>query len=185
MLEMLLLSILSNGGPQSGYEISFLLSDPATLMWPVKRSQIYPTLAVLEQRGDVDARWIAQSGRPNKKSYAVTAAGIDHLRSWLLKPRPVLSQDEVRLIAYNMSLLGEPFVAEAMASYRRQSIAAKQTREARWTSGRNEPWAENASRDRLIGIRSLFEHAFAVDDGQIRWCDEGMTNAQAAVATKP
>lgn len=183
-LEMLLLSIVANGGPLSGYDISSILADPVPLMWSVRRSQIYPALAILEGRGDVEGSWIAQSNRPNKKAYAVTDAGIGRLRSWLLEPRATLSQDEIRLIAYNMYLVGEDFVNEALTSYRRQSVAAKRLREDRWTAGRTAPWAQHADGDRLIGIRSLYEHAFAMNDGQIHWCDEGLARAEAAVAVE-
>lgn len=180
-LEMLLLSILANGDTFSGYELSSILAAPIPLMWPVKHSQIYPALAVLEERGDIRGEWVTQSGRPNKKNYVLTADGKERLRNWLLEPRETLTHDEVRLIAYNLDLVGKEPVANALAMYREQSLAAKRQLEERWIRGTMSPWNKRASDDRMTGIRSVYEHAIALNDAQILWCDEGLTRASRAV----
>ena len=179
---MLLLSILANGDSFSGYEISAILAEPVSLMWPVKHSQIYPALACLEKQGDIVGDWVVQSGRPNKKMFAISAAGIERLRAWLLMPRTSLSQDEVRLIAYNLVLIGKDFVSSALATYREQCAQTKRQLEERWLKGRRSSWAERADKDRMVGIRSLYEHALAVSDAEIAWCDQGFARARSAVA---
>lgn len=179
---MLLLSILGNGDSFSGYEISAILAEPIPLMWPVKHSQIYPALALLEERGDIVGDWIVQSGRPNKKGYVIAPAGTERLRSWLLEPRSALTQDEVRLIVYNLDLVGRGAVDAALARYRSQCVEAKALLEERWRRGQESPWAGRAGNDRMIGIRSLYEHALAVSDAQITWCDEGLARAKKALA---
>ena len=178
---MLLLSILANGEAFSGYELSSILAAPIPLMWPVKHSQIYPALATLEERGDVLGEWIPQNGRPNKKDYVLSAAGKERLRAWLLEPRESLTHDEVRLIAYNLDLIGREPVARALAMYREQSLAAKRQLEERWLTGTQLPWATRASDDRMTGLRSVYEHALAMNDAQILWCDEGLTRARRAI----
>lgn len=178
---MLLLSMLANDDPFSGYEISSKLAAPIPLMWPVKHSQIYPALATLEKRGDIAGEWIPQSGRPNKKAYVITDGGKERLRAWLLEPRASLTHDEVRLIAYNLDVLGAEPVAQALTTYREQSVDAKRQLEERWLKGAKENWAERSSDDRLTGIRSIYEHALAMADAQIRWCDEGLTRARQAI----
>jgi PadR family transcriptional regulator, regulatory protein AphA len=180
-LEMLLLSLLANGDALSGYEITAILADPIPLMWQVKHSQIYPALAVLEERGDLVGDWIVQNGRPNKKAYAITNTGVDKLREWLLEPRAVLTQDEIRLIAYNLDLLGRKAVIRSLAAYREQCEQEKLRLEERWLGAWKSPWADHADQARMMGIRSVYEHALAIRDAQIIWCDEGMRRAQRAV----
>lgn len=180
-LEMLLLSILANGDAFSGYEIASILAAPIPLMWPVKHSQIYPALGGLEKRGDIEGRWIAQNGRPNKKDYVLTTDGRERLRSWLLEAREELSNDEIRLIAYNLDLIGHEPVADALALYREQSVAAKRQLEDRWIKGTRSSWNERANDDRMTGMRSVYEHALAVIDAQIVWSDEGLARARRAV----
>lgn len=180
-LDMLLLSILSNGDSFSGYEIAGILAEPIALVWAVKHSQIYPALALLEERGDIIGDWVVQSGRPNKKTYVISPAGLERLCAWLCEPRTALSQDEVRLIVYNLNLVGRKVVDDALATYRKQCVEAKRQLEERWARGRKLPWAEHADSERMIGIRSVYEHALAVSDAQIVWCDEGLARAAEAV----
>jgi DNA-binding PadR family transcriptional regulator len=183
---MLLLSLLANGDALSGYDISSILAAPIPLMWPVKHSQIYPALAALEARGDIAGDWIVQSERPNKKDYAITEAGVERLRAWLLEPRPVLTQDEIRLIAYNLDLLGQEAVGRALSAYRSQCEQEKDQLEKRWLSAWKSPWADRADNERMTGIRSVYEHALAIRDAQITWCDEGLRRAENAVnRTRP
>jgi len=180
-LEMLLLSLLANGDLLSGYQISAILAEPISLMWPVKHSQIYPALAALEERGDILGKLILQTGRPNKKEYGITSSGMERLKSWLLEPRGVLKQDEIKLIAYNLDLLGEDTVVAAMTTYRGQCVAEKQRLEKRWPGVWQSPWADHAGQSRMVGLRSVYEHALAIRDAQILWCDEGIARAKAAV----
>jgi PadR family transcriptional regulator, regulatory protein AphA len=185
-LEMLLLSLLANRDSLSGYEITAILAEPISLMWPVKHSQIYPSLATLEERGDVIGNWVVQNGRPNKKAYVISQIGVERLRTWLLEPRPNLTQVEIKLIAYNLDLLGRSAVIQALAAYREQCEQEKLKLEERWLGVWKSPWSDHADSARMIGIRSVYENALAVRDAQIIWCDEGISRAQAAVnRTKP
>nr|WP_217895275.1 PadR family transcriptional regulator [Sphingomonas sp. CDS-1] len=178
---MLLLSLLANGDSLSGYQISAILAEPIPLMWPVKHSQIYPALSALEERGDIVGDWIVQNGRPNKRAYGISSSGVERLREWLLSPREVLSQDEVRLIVYNLDLLGQAPVAAALRLYREQCEQEKRQLDQRWLAAWKSPWSDHADDERLMGIRSLYEHALAIRDAQIQWCDTVLATAKAAV----
>ncbi|MDX3910591.1 MAG: PadR family transcriptional regulator [Sphingobium sp.] len=185
-LEMLLLSLLANGDTLSGYQISSILAEPISLMWPVKHSQIYPALATLEERGDILGDWVVQNARPNKKAYGITPSGTERLKAWLLEARTTLSQDEIRLIAYNLDLLGDAAVAAAMAKYRLQCVEEKRQLEERWPGVWQSPWSDHADQARMVGIRSIYEHALAIREAQILWCDEGIERARLAIGrTQP
>ncbi len=50
--------------------------------WDVKPAQIYSTLARLEKDGLVAEEALAQAGGPEKRVFAITPAGRDHLAEW-------------------------------------------------------------------------------------------------------
>jgi DNA-binding PadR family transcriptional regulator len=177
----LLLSLLANGDTLTGYQISSILAEPISLMWPVKHSQIYPALSTLEERGEILGNLVVQTNRPNKKEYGITTVGMERLKTWLLEPRKTLSQDEMRLIAYNLDLLGRDVVAHAMATFRKQCVEEKRQLEGRWPGAWKSPWSDHANRQRMTGMRSVYEHALALRDAQIAWCDEGLNRAEDAV----
>ena len=80
--------------PRSGYEIVKQLE----YVRPVKTSQVYPTLARLENYGFVVSDDVVQDGRPNKRVYSVTAAGESTVKDWIgTDPAPPIWR-ETRLI---------------------------------------------------------------------------------------
>ena len=77
------LGILTLGKELSGYDIrqwtqgmNHFYSSPA-------QSQIYSELKRLEERGYVLSRMVAQEGKPDKRLYQITAAGMDEFKRWM------------------------------------------------------------------------------------------------------
>jgi PadR family transcriptional regulator AphA len=96
-----LLSLLSQS-PLSGYDLMLRIQP----FWPAKHSQIYPLLAKLEKKEQVSYELIAQSDKPDKKVYSLTAKGIESLQQWLAEAAsdPVM-RDELILKVFCMSLV--------------------------------------------------------------------------------
>lgn len=182
---MLLLSLLATTGKLTGYEFAAILGEPIPLIWPVKHSQIYPALAALEAGGDISGQWVEQRGRPNKKTYVLSAQGQARLVAWLLEPRESLSQDEVMLIAYNIALIGPEAVRAALMQFRRQCEAEKRLLEERWArAAARTPEAQRAdaiTAEKLIGVRMNYEIALMARDARIAWCDTALERSRAAV----
>jgi DNA-binding PadR family transcriptional regulator len=108
-----LLSVLARR-PGSGYDLARELKRPVGYFWQARHSQIYPELARLEARGLVAHHVVEQDDRPDKKVYAVTAAGRAALRAWVtseLDEPPV--RDELVLRAYSV-WLADPGAAAAL-----------------------------------------------------------------------
>ena len=84
--KMLCLAVLTQGDA-SGYEIKKALEEP-----PLGHFQdtgfgsIYPALTRLTEDGLVEGTAMAQEKRPDKKVYAITAAGREALVAALLEP---------------------------------------------------------------------------------------------------
>ena len=98
----------------TGYELTARMRERIGFFWGARHSQVYPELAKLEQRGFVVHRLVEQEGRPDKKVYSVSEAGVAALREWAGAPageRP--TRDELTLKAYSL-WAAEPERAAAM-----------------------------------------------------------------------
>lgn len=74
--------------PLHGYEINRRLSETPELrlVWRVKQSRLYALLARLEDEGLLDATLEPQDGRPPRKVYHLTSAGMRAFGRWLTQP---------------------------------------------------------------------------------------------------
>lgn len=81
-LEVALLGLLSIQ-PMTGYDIGRYYERALVPFWVVPRTQIYPRLKDLEDRGLVESEHVVQESRPNKRVYRLTAAGRGELTAWL------------------------------------------------------------------------------------------------------
>ena len=84
-LEYAILGFL-NYKPFSGYDLKKIFDTSVQHFWPADQSQIYRTLAKLEEKGFAEQEIIAQEDRPNRKVYHITEAGRQGLNQWLAIP---------------------------------------------------------------------------------------------------
>lgn len=78
-----------NEMPRSGYDLKKAFDASVAHFWPANQSQIYRTLARLTEAGLVEAKVVEQDGKPNRKVYYITEAGLAELRRWLSTPLPL------------------------------------------------------------------------------------------------
>jgi DNA-binding PadR family transcriptional regulator len=71
--------------PRTGYELLKHFQQSLAYAWSASHSQIYPELARLVEGGLIEQ---TGAGARNSKTYAVTEAGLDQLRTWLLETEP-------------------------------------------------------------------------------------------------
>ena len=70
--------------PRSGYELTKAFEgDLGRYAWQAGHTSIYPELGRLAEQGLVE---VTHEGARGSRTYAVTDAGRDELRSWLLAP---------------------------------------------------------------------------------------------------
>jgi DNA-binding PadR family transcriptional regulator len=84
-LEHALLVALSEQ-PASGLDLAKRFSRSIGFFWSATHQQIYRVLGRMDADGWVSVSEVAQSGRPDKKVYAVSAAGRRVLADWLAAP---------------------------------------------------------------------------------------------------
>ncbi len=86
-LRYIILGLLG-ARPMSGYDIKLAFDRAIASYWNAGNSQIYTTLKMLSQAGLVESELIEQKGRPNRKVYHLTEAGIIELDRWLHEEVP-------------------------------------------------------------------------------------------------
>lgn len=70
--------------PMTGYDIKKIIADAETLPWSANNNQIYRALIKLHQDGWVTKTIENQVGAPDRHVYAVTTAGLDALKDWVV-----------------------------------------------------------------------------------------------------
>ena len=92
--------------PSTGYELTQTFDRSLRTSWHASHSQIYPELGKLERAGLVE---VVGRGARRSKTYALTGAGRDELRHWLVEAEPDRSQrNESGLRLFLTPLLSEP-----------------------------------------------------------------------------
>ena len=74
--------------PFSGYELKKAFDHSVQHFWPANQSQIYRTLAELEEGGFVEKEVIEREERLDMKIYNITETGRGELHQWLATPLP-------------------------------------------------------------------------------------------------
>jgi DNA-binding PadR family transcriptional regulator len=75
--------------PASGLDLARRFEKSIGFFWHATHQQIYRVLARMESDGWVTVETVGQTGRPDKKLYAVSAAGRQVLADWLAEPMAV------------------------------------------------------------------------------------------------
>ena len=82
MLKHGILGLL-NYKSMSGYDVMSVFRDSLNFFWSAKTSQIYRELQGLKEKGFVSDQLVKQSGKPDKKLFSITEAGIEEFKTWL------------------------------------------------------------------------------------------------------
>lgn len=78
-----------NYRPYTGYDLKKIFDTSIRHFWPADQSQIYRTLARLEETGWAEMERIPQEDRPDRKVYHITEAGRAELLRWISGPPPM------------------------------------------------------------------------------------------------
>ncbi|WP_322795366.1 PadR family transcriptional regulator [Tepidiforma sp.] len=119
-LRYAILGLLA-GGELSGYELTRRFSDTVGYFWNARAQQIYPELARLEEAGLIAGRTVHQVGRPDKRLYSLTPAGLADLTAWVTTPSPAtLTKDEFLVKVWSYGLAQPAAALAALREHRRQ-----------------------------------------------------------------
>ena len=77
---------LLDTAPRHGYDLKQAFDRVLSPQRPLPFGQVYASLARLERDGRVTIDGVERVDGPDRKRYAITSAGRDALRAWLLEP---------------------------------------------------------------------------------------------------
>ncbi len=80
--ECAVLGLLTRRG-MSGYDLKKAIEGSVGYFWGPAKSQIYAVLPRLVEAGYATSRKVAQSQRPDKQVYRITARGRQALKEWI------------------------------------------------------------------------------------------------------
>lgn len=75
-------------GEATGYDLKKQFESSFAHCFSAGYGSIYPALSALACDGLVECREVAQDGKPDRKVYRITDAGLAHMRDALKKPDP-------------------------------------------------------------------------------------------------
>jgi DNA-binding PadR family transcriptional regulator len=129
-------------GEASGYELAKRFDVSVANFWSATPQQLYRDLERLELDGLVQARVVEQRRRPNKRVFALTAAGREELRAFTAEPaRPVAMRDEFLVMLQAVDVGDQDAVrdaASARLARARDKLAGYDRLRDRLLAGRGE-----------------------------------------------
>ncbi|MCW2793120.1 MAG: transcriptional regulator, PadR family [Nocardioides sp.] len=127
-LEHALLVALSEE-PASGLDLAKRFGRSIGFFWHATHQQIYRVLARMDADGWVDVTPVAQTGKPDKKVYAVSPTGARVLAAWLAEPTPMEPLRSELAVKMRGAAFGDP---AAVLEVVRANLAEHQLRLAHY-----------------------------------------------------
>ncbi|MEL6457798.1 MAG: PadR family transcriptional regulator [Cyanobacteria bacterium J06621_15] len=167
-------TILATLGSESysGYDLWKKFSQTSKYYWQATQQQIYRELGKLEKEGAISSELIPQEGRPNKKLYQVTEAGIEKLKSWLLEPaEPMTIREELLVKVIAAKLIPKPVILHEIV--RHHQIHQQKLAEYREIEKREFCDVSQLSYERKCLYLTL-RCGIRYETYRIEWCEEAI-----------
>lgn len=105
-LRHVVLTVLARGN-MTGYEITKTFETVYSHFWRASHQQVYRELGRLGAEGRVNAKVIAQEGKPDKKIYSISRQGLQELREWVIAPTKIpRSQNDMLVKLLGCGIVG-------------------------------------------------------------------------------
>ena len=160
----------------SGYDLARRFDASIGHFWKASHQQIYKVLGRMESDKWVEANLVEQTGRPDKKVYAITADGRAELNTWLATPTPpeaLRSEFAVKLRAMH---LGDRDALVAQVRKRRSEhtaqLASYENSAAKFYPDPSVLTGEQ------VGPYLVLRGGIRAESGAIEWCDEILTHLE-------
>src|SRR4051794_9985064 len=156
----------------SGYQLAKLFDLGVSSFWHAAAQQLYAELGKLEADGLLTGHEVVQQGRPNKRVFQLTEAGMDELTHFTLAPtKPTSIRDDLLVKAYAAAAadpvrLAEQLEQRAVQSRAKAGYLAEQL--ARLLGGRSE--REYLATADNIGPYLAGTRGKVYEEEQANWC---------------
>ena len=158
----------------SGYDLARSFDQSIGFFWRASHQQIYRELKLLSEREWVAGQSIAQAGKPDRITYALTAAGREALDEWVLeddKKRMLETRDELYIKLYNLA----PNNIESLQACIHERREQMMQRLYLYERIRLRHYAEpDALPPRRKGVYLALLGGISGGRQYLRWCDEAL-----------
>ena len=154
----------------SGYELARRFDASIGHFWKASHQQIYKVLARMESDKWVEAHHVEQSGRPDKKVYAITGEGRAELQRWSSRPTPIESpRSEIAVKVRGLRFGDRDAVLSDIRARREAHVALLAYYEA--SAAKHYPDPSAVDEDD-IGPYLVLRAGIMQEQMGIAWCDE-------------
>ncbi|MFE3504995.1 PadR family transcriptional regulator [Kitasatospora sp. NPDC059160] len=163
-------------GEASGYDLAKAFDLGVANFWYAQPQQLYAELARLERDGLVAGREVAQEGRPTKRLFTVTAAGLAELDEFAAaSAKPSFVRDDLMVKVRAADHLDPAVLAEQLAE-RAEFAQAKIDLFERMLHGMRGGWDEARflREGERIGPYLTCLRGLAFERGNRDWCREAI-----------
>ncbi len=163
-------------GPMSGYDAKKLIGESIGHAWSESYGQLYPALRSLVREGLATVDIEEQEGRPDRKVYTITEAGLEELRRWVaspLEPEPMRNELVLRIFFGRHASTAR--LIQMVEMVREERARALEEFEA---AEEEAPPEDRESPDFPYWTMSL-RFGILVSEARLRWCDETLATLRA------
>ena len=146
----------------TGYELTQWFDSSLQHAWHASHSQIYPELAKLEAEGLVE---VIGEGPRRSKTWAVTQAGREELRRWLMETEPNRAQRNETALRWFLVFRLEPEQRRAVLERELEFVEAAAAERRALTDKLD-------AEGKTGGFRPVLELGARVDPAMIGWLRE-------------
>lgn len=157
----------------SGYDLARRFDKSIGHFWKASHQQIYKVLARMEAEHWVASHVIAQAGRPDKKSYAITGEGRAELHRWTCEPTPAEALRSEFAVKVRGMRFGDSAAVIADIDTRRERHRA-QLDFYLLDAEKNFP-DPTAIPAELVGAYLVLRGGIRAEQTGLDWCDEMLT----------
>ena len=169
----ILVSLLEQ--PGSGYELARRFERSIGRFWTATHQQIYRVLKRMADDGWVCAEQVGQSGRPDKRSFSVSADGRAVLTAWLREPvQPEAVRHELAVKIRGAAF--DPAGRDALTAEVRRYRATHEETLARYLAGERRDFPADSTLDAGQRLQHVvLRGGIAYERMLLDWLDDVLT----------
>ena len=154
----------------SGYDLARRFDASIGHFWKASHQQIYKVLGRMESDKWVESHLVEQSGRPDKKVYAITGEGSAELLRWSSTPTPIeYPRSEIAVKVRGLRFGDRDAVLSDVRVRREAHVAQLAYYEA--SAAKHYPDPSAVAEDAL-GAYLVLRAGVMQEQAGIAWCDE-------------
>jgi DNA-binding PadR family transcriptional regulator len=154
----------------SGYDLARRFDASIGHFWKASHQQIYKVLGRMESDKWVEAHLVEQTGRPDKKVYAITGEGRAELRRWSSTPTPIETYRSEFAVKLRGLRFGDRDAVLSDVRARREAHVA-QLAYYQASAAKHYP-DPSAVDDDEIGAYLVLRAGIMQEETGMAWCDE-------------